>query len=225
MKVSVIIRTKNEDEWIGRVLTAVTHQDYLDKELIVVDTGSTDNTLAEIEKFDVRLIHYEGDYFPGKALNLGTQNATGEYIAYLSAHCIPVNDKWIERLLVNFHDESVAGVYGRQEPLPDSTDVDKRDLWTVFGKERKVQAEDFFFHNANSMVRRAVWENYHFSEDLPSLEDQEWARKIISIGQTIVYEPNASVHHYHGIHQNLDPKRANRVVEVIELLKQSGKPW
>ena len=114
MRVSVVIRTFNEEKWIRRTLTAVSYQDYPDFEIIVVDSGSSDNTLEEVKDFDVKLIHYEGEYLPGKALNLGTKHTSGDLVAFLSAHCIPLNDKWIERLQVNFNDKSVVGVYGRQ---------------------------------------------------------------------------------------------------------------
>ncbi len=229
MQVSVVIRTKDEADWIGRCLFAVCNQDHPNFDVIVVDSGSTDDTIGVVERFversGVKLVHYSGKYFPGKALNMGAENTSGELIAFLSAHCIPLNDKWLERLAVCFADPEIGGVYGRQEPLPDSTDIDKRDLWTVFGKESKIQKKDYFFHNANSMVRRELWRQTPFDETLLSIEDQAWAKAIIAMGYGIQYEPHASVHHYHGIHQNLDDDRAERVVKVIDLLKKSGEIW
>lgn len=225
MNISVIIRTKNEEEWLRRCLTGVTNQDYPNVETIVVDSGSSDRTLEIVKKFDVKLLHYKGIYLPGKALNMGVTHSKGELVAFLSAHCIPLNDKWLERLAACFHDPLVAAAYGRQEPLPDSSATDKRDLWTVFGKEARIQKKDYFFHNANSMIRRDVWNKIKFDETLPSIEDQAWAKKVIALDRTILYEPHASVYHHHGIHQGLEKKRAERVVKVIDLLKRSGDPW
>jgi len=74
-------------------------------------------------------------------------------VAILSGHCIPANERWLLRFSANFSKPSIAGVYGRQEPLPDSTAFDKRDLWTTFGRDRRTQRHDHFFHNANSMIR------------------------------------------------------------------------
>ena len=166
-------------------------------------------------------MHYKGKYFPGKALNLGVKNSNGKYLIFLSAHCIPLNDKWIERFLVCFHDKDVGGVYGRQEPLPDTPVIDKRDLWTIFGEEKRIQKEDCYFHNANSIIPRVLWDKVKFNEEVSSLEDRAWAKKILSLGYKIVYEPHASVYHPHGVNQGYNVERAQRVVKVIELLQNN----
>jgi glycosyltransferase involved in cell wall biosynthesis len=105
----------------------------------------------------------------------------------------------------------------RQLPLIDSHPFDKRDLWTTFGIERRVQRVDHFFHNANSMIRRSVWEVVPFDEDISGVEDRDWARRVIASGYCTAYEPLAAYHH-HGIHQGRDPARAERVVRVIQMI-------
>ena len=219
---SIIVRTKNEQAWIARCLAAVLNQDVSGVEVLVVDTGSTDQTLAICRDFNVRVHAYQGPYTPGRALNAGFAQSRGRYLVCLSAHCIPLNDKWLERLIAGFHDPSVAAVYGRQEPLPDSHESDKRDLWTVFGIEQRLQRKDYLFHNANSAIRRDLWQRWPFDETLPSLEDRAWAKRMIAQGHAILYEPQASVYHFHGISHNEQAGRAQRVVKVIELLKSRG---
>ena len=61
------------------------------------------------------------------------------------------------KLVQNFKDEKVAGVYGRQLPLAYSSDFDKRDLYTFFGLENEFQKKSTFFHNANSAIRKKIW--------------------------------------------------------------------
>lgn len=217
MKISVVIRTYNESFWLPRLLFALSCQAHKDHEIIVVDNESTDDTLEIAQKAGAKVVSIEKEEFTyGLSLNLGIRASQGELIALISGHCVPVDDMWLSHLARNFESPNIGGVYGRQLPLPDSTDFDKRDLWTTFGVERKVQTRDFFFHNANSMISREVWEKIPFDEQTQGVEDRIWAKAIIDRGYTIIYENEAPVYHQHGIHQGRDEKRAGRVVDVIQ---------
>ena len=213
--VSIIVRTRNEEKWIFQCLNSIRMQNYKNYEVILVDNESKDNTLKKAQKFSPKIIKIK-EFFPGKAINLGINNAKGEVIVCLSAHCVPVNSNWLENLIKNLSDPSVAGVYGRQEPLSYSSDFDKRDLLTVFGLDKKVQNKDPFFHNANSAFLKSTWKKFPFDEKVSNIEDRVWGSNVISKGLKIIYEPDASVFHFHGIHHNLDAARARNVVKIIE---------
>jgi hypothetical protein len=162
---------------------------------------------------------YSGEYRPGKCLNFGFEHAKGDFIVCLSGHCVPTSNNWLSQLVAPLEDPKVAGVYGRQEPLPFSKDSDKRDLLTIFGLDKKVQVKDSFFHNANSVVRRALWEKLPWDETTTNIEDRIWAKQILELGYHLVYEPTASVYHWHGIHQDGDSKRCFNVVRILESLE------
>lgn len=216
--ISIIIRSCNEEKWIGACLDSVYRQDCHDFEVILVDNKSTDRTIKKAQKYPIHILSID-DFLPGKAINLGIRESKGDYIVCLSAHCIAVSNKWLSSLLGNFEDDTVAGVYGRQEPMAFTPDADKRDLLTVFGLDRKVQVRDSFFHNANSMIRRDVWENIPFDENITNIEDRLWAKAVLDAGYRIIYEPEASVFHYHGIHQNQNAERCTNVVRILEELE------
>ncbi len=216
--VSIIIRTKNEERWIAQCLQSVLGQEYKKFEVIIVDNQSTDKTVEKAKTFPISKVVTCGEYLPGKALNMGIRESRGDYIAILSGHCIPVNKLWLTNLLRNFNGGSVAGVYGRQEPMEFTSDADKRDLALVFSLDRKVQLKDSFFHNANSMIRRDIWQETPFNETVTNIEDRVWAKEVLEKGAQIVYEPEASVYHYHGIHQNGDEERCRNVVRILESL-------
>jgi len=219
--VSIIIRTKNEERWITSCLQAVFDQDHKDIEVIIVDNYSTDKTVEKAKKFNVRVISTE-DYLPGKAINQGIRAAKGEIIVCLSAHCIPVNKQWLSHLIADLSDIRIAGVYGRQEPMSFSSDFDKRDLLITFGLDKRVQVKDSFFHNANSAFRRHLWEEIPFDEKVTNIEDRVWAEEVIKRGYQIVYEPQASVFHYHGIHHDLNPERAANIVKILEEIRANN---
>jgi rhamnosyltransferase len=213
--VSIIIRTKNEEKWISSCLRGVFRQEYKNIEVIIVDNESKDRTVAKAQEFPIKLVEIK-KFFPGKAINDGIRASSGDYIVCLSGHCIPVNDKWLSNLIKDLKNPSVAGVYSRQQPLSFTSDLDKRDLLTVFGKDRKIQIKDSFFHNASSAFTREIWKQFPFDEKLTNIEDRIWGELVISYGFNIIYEPDSSVYHWHGIHQDLNPDRARKIVKILE---------
>ncbi|MEE8393671.1 MAG: glycosyltransferase family 2 protein, partial [Rhodospirillales bacterium] len=219
-KVSIIIRTRNEESWVGHCLEMVFKQDYPDFEVIIVDNDSRDHTLHVVKRFPIKEVVRIGDYLPGLALNLGIEKAAGQFITCLSSHCIPQNGNWLTSLIANFDDDAVAGVYGRQLPLAYSANTDKRDLLTVFGLDRRVQTRDYFFHNANSMVRREVLDKFPFDATVANLEDRMWGKQVTEAGYKLVYEPSAAVYHHHGINQDNDADRANGVSMVLDKVEE-----
>ena len=90
----------------------------------------------------------------------------------------------------------------------------------LFGLDKKIQKKDTFFHNANSAFRREIWEAYPFNEKISNTEDRVWAKEVISKGLIIIYEPEASIYHWHGIHHNLNPQRASNVVRILESIDE-----
>ena len=167
-EISIIVRTRNEERWIAHCLAMIYRQDYRDFEVILVDNKSTDHTVAVASRHPLAAVVSIDKYLPGHALNEGIRASTGRFIVCLSAHCIPKATDWLSALRRNFdEDEKLAGVYGRQLPVSFTNAVDKRDLLIVFGQDRRVQIKDYFFHNANSMLRRDVWERFPSTNRLP----------------------------------------------------------
>ena len=219
--ISIVIRAKNEAKWLASCLDAVSLQDHDNFEIIVVDNASTDGTRSIAESFGSKIIDIsDADFNFSRALNIGIEAGTKPLIAMVSGHCIPADDQWLTRLAMHFSRPDVVATYGRQVPLPDTSSVDKRDLWITFGLDRRAQERDYFFHNANSMIRRSVWSQEPFNENIHGVEDQDWAKKVLNNGNKIIYEPTARVFHHHGIHHAQSEERAERVVRVIELIQK-----
>ena len=144
IQASIIIRTKNEEQWMEYCLKNVFNQVGVTYEVIIVDNLSKDKTIAKAKKYPVKILKID-KFYPGKAINLGFKKAKGKFLVCLSAHCIPENEYWLKNLISGFKNKKIAGIYGRQKPLPYSTSFDKRDLITIFGPEKKVQKKIVFF--------------------------------------------------------------------------------
>jgi len=196
VSISVIIRTYNEERYIKTCLGKVFSQQFPGSfEVIVVDSYSTDKTIAIARQFDTKIFYLP--YSSARSIDYGIERSEGEYIIVLSAHAIPADNEWMSNLVRNFDHPKVAGVYGRQIPHPDGSPLDARDILDLYGTDRKVQTEDPFFSNTNSAIRRSVWEEIPFDDRSIYAEDRFWARNVQQKGYLIIYEPSAIVMHSH----------------------------
>jgi glycosyltransferase involved in cell wall biosynthesis len=199
-RVSFIIRTCNEAALIGRVLDVIGRPSF-ESEVIVVDSGSTDKTLDIAQAKGARVLHIRKEEFDySKALNLGIQNARGEFIAVLSGHSVPCDSTWLNAMLAAFQDSSVAGVFSRQVAWPDTPWWETRRVRKEFGDrpivyEKSNGLKSVPFSNAASCIRRTVWQQRPFT--LPTGEDADWATWAVSQGYKIVYETAVAVYHSH----------------------------
>ena len=197
-KVSVVIRCFNEETHIEKLFQGVRHQSIQPVEIIVVDSGSTDGTLEIAAKYTDKIFHIQPEKFSfGYSLNLGISNAGGDIVIIISAHAYPVYEDWLEKMVGPFEEDDVALVYGRQ--YGDETSKYSERMWfkKCFPEQSNREQKSPFCNNANSAIRRSLWEKYKYDEILTGLEDIDWAKKVFSDGYRIVYQADAPIFHIH----------------------------
>ncbi len=184
MKVSILIRTHDNQRTIGRVLEGVRAQLFTDYETIVVDSGSTDRTLEILNKHPHTFVDNSAKSFGyGGSLNAGVSVARGEYVVCLSSHCIPLHERWLSRLVEAMDgDESLAGAWGPMVFDVEDFPVGEKERVETVDLERFRQRPNWGLHNPNSIVRRSLWEEHPFSEEVERCEDQEWAHHFLKQG-------------------------------------------
>ncbi len=197
---TVVIRAFNEERWLPEVFEALARQHYRDFEVLLVDSGSIDRTRDIAAANGARIVRLRSEDFTfGHSLNVGIRAARGSLMAILSAHAIPSDEHWLEKLVAPLRRDGVAMVYGGQRGHAISKFAEARDFERMFPSEPRVNMDpdDPFANNANSAVRRDLWERHPFDEGLPGLEDMEWAKHWIEQGHTVMYEPEACIIHVH----------------------------
>ena len=196
--ISIVIRCYNEEQHIGRLLSGIMQQTVQDVEIIIVDSGSTDATLSIASRYPVKIISIEPEEFSfGRALNLGCQEATGEFIVIASAHVYPVYQDWLEKLLAPFADPKVALTYGRQRGNEITKYSEHQIFATWFPDQPNQYQNHTFCNNANAAIRRSLWEQTPYDETITGLEDLDWAKRVMAKGYRIAYVPEAEIIHVH----------------------------
>lgn len=198
MQCSVVIRAYNEAAHLGRLLDGIAHQSSQDVELILVDSGSTDGTVAIAESYGARIVRIEpGEFTFGRSLNQGMQAASAELVVIASAHVFPVYPDWIERLLQPFARPEVAVVYGKQRGAT-ASQFSEHQIFRQWFPDADIENQQTpFCNNANSAVRRSLWEQHPYDESLTGLEDVAWAKWAQTQGGQVVYAAHAEVIHLH----------------------------
>ena len=202
--------TKNAGDIFSEVLYHLFSCDDIDKaEIIMVDSGSTDLTKENAQKYrQIRLVEINpSDFGHGKTRNLGAKLASTDVLLYLVQDATPDTADFLNRLVAPLADKRVAAVYGRQLPRPPAGPVERFFLQhtypdlpqtKVYYPSHRLSIQAIFFSNVCSAIRRQVWERVPFNEDLIMSEDQQWSKEVLRQGYAIVYEPAATVLHSHN---------------------------
>jgi rhamnosyltransferase len=205
--ISIVIPAKNEGKNIDQCLDAVCQQETpYNVEIIVIDSGSTDDTMDIVKKYpSVKGIQIKPEEFGhGKTRSMGADMAKGHYIVFLNADAIPVNTHWLNSLIDPFKEnKDVAGVFSRHIPKEGCYLYMVRDLKNSMQDKRIIRADwgklDFMlFSTVSAAIRRDVWNQYPFEKDIIIAEDQDWAKNVLNKGLKILYEPDSMVYHSHN---------------------------
>lgn len=199
-KVSIIIRTYNEERHLPALLKQIAAQrpEAISKEVIVVDSGSEDRTRDIAQSFGCRIVRIaKEDFTFGRSLNVGCGAATGRYLVFVSGHCIPANERWLEQLIKPLEENICVYTYGRQVGDKTSKFSERQLFKKYFPDVSSVPQEGFFCNNANAALPWEVWDAYRFNEELTGLEDMELGKRLVEKGLKLGYVAEASVFHLH----------------------------
>jgi len=183
-------------------------------ELLVVDSGSSDGTVACARAYGARVIEIPpAEFGHGRTRNLIMAQASGSHVAVTTADAEPASADWLALLLGGFEQAAdVALVYGPYTARPDAPPAVRLELERWFGSipagvERLAPAERSgpatalmgrrgFFSDVNACILRSAWEQVPY-RDVSYAEDRGLALDMLRAGFAKVYEPSAAVVHSH----------------------------
>lgn len=218
--ISVVIRTFNSAATLPQVLARLPRS--ADDELIVVDSGSTDQTLALAREAGARVVTLlPGEFTYGRSLNRGFAVARNEWILALSSHCVPRPDDLLgvyRSALIRMPATVVAAVgpmlYSDLDwVMPTGISLfDAGDFQGGFG---------FGAGNPNCLYRRETWQGRPFDELAEASEDVEWYVWAVGQGWQLAAVHAAAVYYRstggaaHFFHKGrIDFRAARRLIQI-----------
>ena len=201
--VSITLLTYNAGPLLDRVLNAIQRQQTSRSvEIVAVDSGSTDGTLAVLAHHGVRVTEIPLREFNfGRTRDLVFEESSGSIVVCLSQDAVPAHELWLERLVAPLDSGEFAAACGRSIPDPDREFPQfpwERNGLFYFTREMRAYAKKYGrgLSNANSAFRREVWEKLRFGEQ-PIGEDFRFQTKLYAAGRAIAFPDGAEVLHHH----------------------------
>lgn len=234
-RTSVIVLTLDAQAHLEALLPALAALKQAPREVVFIDSASTDLTPRMIETAGHRLVTINRrDFGHGKTRNLALGLCAGsEFLVYLTQDACPQGDDWLQRLLQPFADPQVALVYGQQLPRREATDAERfaREFNYPDRQERTVQADiarigikAVFCSNSFAAYRREALEAVGgFPEQLPLGEDMAAAARLLGKGYARVYEPAAQAVHSHDYSIRQEFKRYFDIGTLIAMDSELSK--
>jgi len=200
MRISIIIRTYNEEKYLGLLLDGIHKQQCVQEnvEIIVVDSGSTDDTVKIANSHDCIVVYINKNEFTfGRSLNVGCEAANGEILVFVSGHCIPVGQLWLQNLVKPLLIKDSEYVYGRQVGNGKSKFSECQLFKKYYPDDSTDVKQGYFCNNANAAILKKVWNQHRYNEELTGLEDMELAKRLVMMGMKIGYVAEATIYHIH----------------------------
>jgi glycosyltransferase involved in cell wall biosynthesis len=198
--VSVIIPMFNAQEWIVGLLHSILNQSYQNIEVILVNDGSTDESLALVEKFSknlgeikIRVVNQE-NCGVSEARNEGVRNSSGELIAFVDSDDVWIREK-IERQVNEMNELGIAATACSYAIFRES-DLEILDVvhpdWSTHGVQNWLLFRSYGgLLSSTLMLRREVFfQTGPFRIDLSLSADIDFAWRLLRVTQVkLIREP------------------------------------
>lgn len=209
-KVSILIPCYNSEKWVGETLDCCLRQTYPNIEVVLVDDGSTDNSLAiarEYEKKDKRIRVFSQPNSGGcRARNLAFEKSTGDYIKYLDADDL-ISDDMIEKqveLLLSANDPYAVSTCSWQE-FWDTIDItfNQRCIYKDYNNPIELLADlwtkgEMFAVTCYLVSRQLISQVGDWDERLTKNQDGEFFCRVLSKASGVLFCNNAKFYYRRG---------------------------
>ncbi len=209
MHVAVVIPTRNGGETFLRVLAGLRCQSLDPQTLLVIDSGSVDDTVPQALAYGAQVHKIRAAEFNhGTTRELGRQLIKADYYLFMTQDALPAHPHLLANLVKPLTARQDIGlVYGRQLPWPDASPLEafnRRFNYPATSKLKKkadrvhLGLKTVFCSNACAAYRSEALEAVGGFPPVIMCEDQYVAGRMLEAGYSIYYAAEASVYHSHN---------------------------
>lgn len=172
-KISVIVPVYNSKEYVDKCITSILNQTYKNLEIILVDDGSSDNSLEVCKKFEnidnrIKCIHIKNNGV-STARNIGLDISTGEFIGFVDSDDIIEKDMY-EKLYDNIIKNKTDLVICNYKPNNDFKNISKI-ISNKLALEYLFYKDKYRGYVWNKLYKKSLISNQRFDKDIHVCED------------------------------------------------------
>lgn len=202
-KVSIIMPVKNEQNVIERLLNALVNLDYPQKEILLIEDGSTDKTPKICQEWAkkhpslIKYLHSGTSNGKPSAINFAAKEATGEIVAVYDADTI-LEPATLKKIIPHFKDPNVAAVQGELRTVnPDESLITRLSVLNDFMVNIQQLGKDklnifVLLLGTNQYIRRGVLEEVGYWDSEALSEDTEISVRLAKKGYKVKYVPGTT---------------------------------
>jgi len=193
----VIIPVLNGERTISECLVSLLRMGFPaeEREIIVVDNGSTDRTAEIVKRYAVRYL-WEGRRGAASARNRGIEASKGEILAFTNADCVATTG-WLTELIRDFDEDGIGAVEGKIVAYPPVTPAERYRAMTRSSsyQERHASPLSPYVSTANVAFRREVFDRIGlFDPRLEGALDNDFTWRFLQeTDRKLRYNPRAIV--------------------------------
>jgi rhamnosyltransferase len=209
MRTSLIIPTRNASSHLDRLLPALRMQTLQPDEMLVVDSASSDDTVARFRKFGARVEVIDAkDFNHGGTRRWASEQVGGEALIVMTQDAIPAAPETFARLIEELQLDPLNGVaYGRQLPHPGAGVLGAQSRHFNYPAQSRSKTladapvlgiKTCFSSDSFCVYRRSTLEAVGgFPADVIGSEDAYVAARMLLQGFNVRYAATAEVYHSH----------------------------
>lgn len=232
MAVSVVVRCAGRERLFANVLEFLLRQTVVPSEILIVMDCDSEEEIRYVSRHlenypNSRLLTFKhAEFSHPYSVNVGIASSKEELVCITNGHSLPTSLHWLASGVRHFKDEKVAGVGGFF--LPSTNRFANSLFYTIEGPMKRIT----WLSTINCVIRKAMWEEYHFDEELMTLipetrkyggDDYDWSLEMLSRGYRIVLDPAFNVIHAHEKDMALEIYRNLRNYFIYKRLREKIK--